>query len=145
AGLAVGVDSLAVLLPGGVWFLERPTDPHVGDSLLTVGAGALKDGSGPGRLVLRGDLPARGSAAANLQLEEFPVAALYALFQHDTVGVGGTVTATMGLTGSRADPTYTGSFAMHEGSFGEFRAPLPAGSVEYRGLRPDAEVRAWRT
>ena len=145
AGLGFGVDSLAVLLPGGVWFLERPTDLHIGDSVISVGAGALKNGSGPGRLVLRGDLPARGSAAANLQLEEFPAAALYALFQHDTVGVGGTLTATVGLSGSRADPTYTGSFAMHEGSFGEFRAPFLDGSVEYRGRRLDGELHLWRS
>ncbi len=144
-GLAVGVDSLAVLLPGGVWFLERPTVVHVGDSAISVGAGALKNGAGPGRLVLRGDLPARGSAAANLQLEEFPVAALYALFQQDTVGVGGTVTATLGLSGSRADPTITGSMALHEGSFGEFHAPFLDGSLEYRERRLDGELHLWRT
>ena len=145
AGLAVGIDSLAVLLPGGVWFLERPTELHLGDSVISVGAGALKNGAGPGRLVLRGDLPARGSAAANLQLEEFPVAALYALFQKDTLGVGGTLTATLGLSGSRAEPTYTGSFVLHEGTFGEFHAPFLDGSLEYRGRRLDGELHLWRT
>ena len=145
AGLAVGIDSLAVLLPGGVWFLERPTELHLGDSVISVGAGALKNGAGPGRLVLRGDLPARGSAAANLQLEEFPVAALYALFQRDTLGVGGTLTATLGLSGSRAEPTYTGSFVLHEGTFGEFHAPFLDGSLEYRGRRLDGELHLWRT
>jgi len=144
-GLAVGVDSLAVLLPGGVWFLERPTLVHVGDSVISVGAGALKNGAGPGRLVLRGDLPARGSASANLQLEEFPVGALYALLQQDTAGVGGTVTATLGLSGSRADPTITGSLALHEGSFGEFHAPFLDGSLEYRERRLDGELHLWRT
>src|SRR3989449_5257809 len=51
----------------------------------------------------------------------------------------------MGLTGSRAAPTSTGSFAMHEGSFGEFRAPFLDGSVEYRGRRLDGEAHLWRS
>src|SRR5882672_10902397 len=124
--LAIGVDSLAVQLPGDVWVLERPTELTVTDSAATVTGLVLQSACGSGKLVLEGALPTRGRADAHLQLEAFPLVGLYALLERDTAGVGGTVTATAGLSGTRASPVSSGSFSLSNGVFGEFRAPFVA-------------------
>jgi translocation and assembly module TamB len=140
----VGVDSLAVLLPGGVWFLEHPTALAVGDSTLGLDTLSLRSASGTGRLVVEGDLPTRGPADARVYLEAFPLAGVYALLQHDTAGVAGAVTATARMGGTLANPVYTGSFAVANASFGAFRAPFMDGTVEYRDRRLGGEVHLWR-
>src|SRR5439155_452264 len=99
--LAVGLDSLAVQFPGDAWVLERPTELTVTDSAATVTGLVLQSSYGSGKLGLEGALPTRGRADAHLQLEGFPLVGLYALLQQDTAGVGGMVTATAGLRGTR--------------------------------------------
>ncbi|HEX4628706.1 MAG TPA: translocation/assembly module TamB domain-containing protein, partial [Gemmatimonadales bacterium] len=142
---AVGVDSLAVQLPGDAWVLERPTELTVTDSAATVSRLTLHSAYGAGSLALEGDLPTRGRANAHLQLEAFPLAGLYALLERDTAGVGGTVTATAGLTGTRASPVSSGSFALSNGSLGGFHAPFVDGTFEYRDRRLGAAVHLWRS
>src|SRR5207248_1257592 len=142
---AVGLDSLAVQLPGDVWVLERPTELTVTDSAARVSRLALKSVYGSGKLTLQGDLPTRGRADAHLQLEAFPLAGMYALLEHDTAGVGGTVSATAGLSGSRASPVSSGSFSLSNGRFGEFRAPFVDGTFEYRDRRLSTAVHQWRS
>ena len=147
AAQRVGVDSLAVLLPGSVWFLERPVHVTIGDSMLALDTLSLKSAanSGGGRLVIRGELARHGRADARVYLETFPLAGLYALLQRDTLGVAGAVTATVALGGTRARPTYNGSFALSDGAFGAFRAPFMDGTVAYQDRRLDGEVHLWRS
>jgi hypothetical protein len=141
----VGVDSLAVLLPGGVWFLEGPAQLTIGDSVLTLDTLSLKSAAGPGRLVISGEVARRGRAEARVYLESFPLAGVYALLQHDTLGVAGAVTATVALTGTRANPAYSGSFALSDAAFGAFRIPFMDGTVGYENRRLDGEVHLWRS
>ncbi|MGH7567430.1 MAG: translocation/assembly module TamB domain-containing protein [Gemmatimonadales bacterium] len=47
--------------------------------------------------------------------------------------------------GSRADPVYRGSFALSDGSFGQFRAPFVDGTVQYEARRLDAGLNLWRS
>ena len=145
AARAVGVDSLAVQLPGDVWVLERPTELTVTDSAATVTGLVLHSAYGTGKLVLEGALPTRGRADAHLQLEGFPLVGLYALLERDTAGVGGTVTATAGLSGTRASPISSGSFALSNGQFGEFRAPFVDGTFDYHDRRLRAALHLWRS
>src|SRR5947208_2906218 len=145
AALAVGVDSLAVQLPGDVWVLERPTELTVTDSAATVTGLVLQGAYGSGKLVLEGALPTRGPAAAHLQLEGFPLVGLYALLERDTAGVGGTVTATAGLSGTRASPVSSGSFSLSNGAFGEFRAPFVDGTYDYHDRRLRGAAHLWRS
>ena len=139
------VDSLAVLVPSGVWFLERPTALAFGDSVLHVDSAALKNSAGGGRLTLSGDLPSRGPINAHVGLDSFPLTGIYALLQSDTLGVAGAVTATVAAAGTRADPQYSGSFAFSNASFGSFRAPFMDGIIDYRGRRLNGEVHLWRS
>jgi translocation and assembly module TamB len=139
------VDSLAVLLPSGVWFLERPTALAFGDSTLHVDSAALKNSAGAGRLTLGGDLPSRGPINARASLDSFPLTGIYALMQSDTLGVAGALSATVAAAGTRANPLYSGSFAFSKASFGSFRAPFMDGTVDYRSRRLDGEVHLWRS
>lgn len=143
--VAIGLDSLAVQLPGDVWVLERPTELAVTDSVAAVSHLALQSAYRSGKLVLEGALPTRGRADAHLQLEAFPVAGLYALLEQDTAGVGGTVTVTAGLSGTRANPVSSGSFSLSNATFGEFRAPFIDGTFDYhdQGLR--GALHLWRS
>src|SRR6267142_509161 len=138
------VDSLAVLLPSGVWFLERPAALAFGDSVLHVDSAALKSSAGAGRLALSGDLPSRGPINARVSLDSFPLTGIYALLQSDTLGVAGAVTATVAAAGTRANPLYSGSFAFSNASFGSFRAPFMDGIIDYRNRRLNGEVHLWR-
>ena len=141
----VGIDSLALLLPSGVWFLERPTALAFTDSLLRVDSTSLKSASGNARLSLQGDLPKRGPINARMTLDSFPLTGIYALAQQDTGGVAGALTATVAATGTRAEPSYAGSFAFSNASFGSFRAPFMDGNIDYRNRRLNGEVHLWRS
>jgi len=70
----LGVDSLALQLPGDAWVLERPVTLAATDSAVTVSHLVLRSVYGTGQFVLEGDLPTRGRANAHLQLEAFPLA-----------------------------------------------------------------------
>jgi autotransporter translocation and assembly factor TamB len=144
-GTDLAVDSLAVLLPGGVWLLQAPATVAVNDSVIDVGAVTLRSASDSGLLVLQGSFPARGRADAHLQIEGFPLAGVYSLLEQDTTGVGGTITATIGLSGTRADPIYTGSLALKNGALGDFRAPYVDGTLGYSDRRLDAALHLWRS
>jgi translocation and assembly module TamB len=141
----VGVDSLAVLLPGGVWFLEKPTSFALGEVVLHVDSATLRNSSGAGRLTVFGDLPERGLINAHVSLDSFPLTGIYALLQKDTAGVSGALTAAVAASGTRANPAYTGSFAFSNASFGSFRAPFMDGIIDYRNRRLDGEVHLWRS
>ena len=141
----VAVDSLAMLLPSGVWFLEKPTALAFSDSVLHVDSTSLRNAAGAGRLTISGDLPQRGLINAYVSLDSFPLTGVYALMQQDTLGVSGAVTAAVAASGTRANPAYTGSFAFSNASFGSFRAPFMDGIIDYRGRRLNGEVHLWRS
>ncbi|HUC40698.1 MAG TPA: translocation/assembly module TamB domain-containing protein, partial [Gemmatimonadales bacterium] len=140
----VAVDSLAVLMPGGVWFLERPAALAFSDAVLHVDSTSLKNSTGSGRVTIAGDLPERGLINAHVTLDSMPLTGIYALLQKDTLGVAGAVTAAVAASGTRANPSYTGSFAFSNAAFGSFRAPYMDGIVDYRSRRLDGEVHLWR-
>ncbi|MGH7529865.1 MAG: translocation/assembly module TamB domain-containing protein, partial [Gemmatimonadales bacterium] len=141
----LGIDSLAVLLPGGVWFLDEPAEVAVSDSVFALDTLALTGPGGAGRLTIGGALPSRGPLAAHVALERFPLTGVYTLFQRDTFGVAGSMTARVGITGTRASPVYAGSFAFSDASFGAFRAPFMDGTIDYRNRRLNGELRLWRS
>ncbi|HZI21659.1 MAG TPA: translocation/assembly module TamB domain-containing protein, partial [Gemmatimonadales bacterium] len=143
--LAVGVDSLAVHLPDDVWVLEHPTELMVTDSAATVSSLSLQSAYGHGKLVLEGGLPTHGRADAHLQIEGFPLAGVYSLLEQDTAGVAGTVTATAGLSGTRAAPVATGSFSLSNAAVSGFHAPFVDGTFEYRDRRLRSALHLWRS
>ena len=131
----IGVDSFAVRLPGGVWFLEAPAALRLGDSVLAVDSVALQRVNGPGHIALAGTIPTGGSGLAHLHVEGFPLAGVYALLQRDTLGTTGSVNADLTLRGSQREPTYDGRFALVPDSAG---APSVEGTFAYARRRVDA-------
>ncbi|PYO89616.1 MAG: hypothetical protein DMD58_08760, partial [Gemmatimonadetes bacterium] len=114
-------------------------------SVLHVDSASLNNAAGAGRLTVSGDLPDRGPIDARVSLDGFPLTGIYALMQSDTLGVAGAVTATMVANGTRANPSYSGSFAFSNASFGSFRAPFMDGIIDYRNRRLNGEVHLWRS
>ncbi|MGH7615278.1 MAG: translocation/assembly module TamB domain-containing protein [Gemmatimonadales bacterium] len=134
----VGFDSLAVRLPGGVWFLESPARLAFDDSTLTVSRMGLRRVNGPGRIEVEGTVPTAGTGradSAKLHVEGFPLVGVYALLQQDTLGAEGDVALDLALRGSRRDPVYEGRFAVMPE---KEAAPSLDGTVAYAGRRLDA-------
>jgi len=144
-GVTVGFDSLSLLLPGGTWVLQHPTEVVVSDSMLAVADLLMRNAPDSGRVELSARVPVRGTAEARLQVEAFPLAGLYTLFERDTTGVGGTITASLGLAGTRTDPVYVGAIAVSNGSLRGFRMPFVDGTFGYREQRLDAAFHLLRT
>src|SRR5207247_2440429 len=115
------------------------------DSASSVTGLVLQSAYGTGKLVLQGALPTRGRADAHIQLEGFPLVGVYALLERDTAGVGGTLTVTAGLSGTRASPVSSGSFSVSNGAFGEFRAPFVDGTYDYHDRRLGGAIHLWRS
>jgi translocation and assembly module TamB len=135
-GQVVAFDSLAVLLPHGVWYLTRPETLRWKDSTLVADSLELAQVDGPGRFEADGTLPtAGGVGAAHLHVEGFPFAGVYALLQRDTLGAAGNIAVELMLRGSRRDPEYQGKFAIVPDSVG---APSLDGTFSYAGRRLDA-------
>ncbi len=134
----VGFDSLAILLPGGVWFLESPAQLAFDDSTLTVSHLALQRVNGPGRIEVEGTIPTAGTShadSARLHVEGFPLTGVYAVLQRDTLGAAGAVAFDLTLRGSRRDPVYEGRFAVLPD---DAATPSLDGTLAYAGRRLDA-------
>ena len=142
---SVGIDSLGVTAPGGVWTLDAPVDITVNDTAIRVGQISLSQKGGQGKVSGQADLHQNGPGQANLQVVGVPIAGIYALLERDTAGVGGTMTATLGIAGTRSRPTYTGSFAMSGASFGDFSTPYVDGTIGYQDQRLDGTMHVWRS
>ncbi|HEY6222747.1 MAG TPA: translocation/assembly module TamB domain-containing protein [Gemmatimonadales bacterium] len=135
-GQVAGIDSLAVLLPHGVWYLTRPSRLQWHDSTLVVDSLALEQADGPGRFEVDGRFPtAGGSGEAHIHVAGFPFAGVYALLERDTLGAAGDISADLTLRGSRRDPAYQGRFAVVPDSAG---APSLDGTFNYAARRLDA-------
>ena len=136
----VAFDSLAVRLPGGVWFLESPAQLAFDDSSLTVSRLGLRRVNGPGRIEMEGTVPTSGTSrvdSARLHVEGFPLVGVYALLQRDTLGAVGAVALDLALRGSRRDPVYDGRFAVIPE---DSAAPSLDGTIAYAGRRLDANA-----
>jgi len=146
ARIELDVDSLSILVPGGVWQSLAPVRATASDSGFWVGPMILapQGDSTRGVIAVQGAAPTRGSLAANVRLAGLPLAGVYALLDQDTAGVGGTVAAALALGGTRAEPVYLGSLSLVNGSLGEFRMPYVDATFSYAQRRLDAEVHLWR-
>lgn len=135
-GQVVGIDSLALLLPHGVWYLTRPGSLQWHDSALVVDSLLLEQVNGPGRFEADGAVPTAGGVGeAHVHVARFPLAGVYALLQRDTLGAAGDVTTDLTLRGSRRDPEYQGRFAVVPDSAG---APSVDGTFSYVARKLDA-------
>ena len=131
-GFLARADSFGVLMPGGVWYLERPAELAVGDSGIVLRDVALRRVNGVGQFDLSATLPNRGPVQGRLTARELPVAGLLAVVQLDTLGIGGRLGAAVALTGTRDQPEFRGTYEVAYDSSAE-SGPVPsiAGSLGY--------------
>ncbi len=145
AAVTLGIDSLSLQLPGGVWKLEQPTQVSVTDAGVVIAPLTVRSASDSGHLVAEGRLPVRGEVRVNVQVDGFPLLGVAALLEGDTAGVGGTIDLTVGIAGTRADPVYVASVAVNNGSLRGFKTPFLDGTLGYREQRLDATLHLWRS
>ncbi|GBD31560.1 hypothetical protein HRbin33_00519 [bacterium HR33] len=141
----VPIDSLAVLLPSEVWFLERGARVIVGDSAIGLEAVKLASASGRARVELDGSIPRRGRASLEARVESVPLADAWALLQYDPQEIAGEVSGTLELEGTAAEPRITGSIALSDLMFRGFSARYLDGTVEYANRRLTGAFGLWRS
>jgi translocation and assembly module TamB len=140
----VVVDSLAVLLPSEVWFLDRHTRLVVWDSVIALDSTALASASGGAKLGLKGSVPRAGVGALAVSLERIPFADVWALAQRDPAEVSGSMSGTLTLAGTAPEPVMHGKAAFQDVAFRGFRAPYLDGEFAYRARRLGGEFSLWR-
>jgi translocation and assembly module TamB len=126
------LDSLAVLLADGAWFLSAPVTAVDSDTGLVLSPFELAAIGGRGKVQAEGRLPRETPGDLSVRLEDFPVTGVYTLLGGDTSGVAGSLTANLRVTGTRAEPIATGALLLTDGQFGAFRAPRVDGQMDYR-------------
>lgn len=143
--IALKVDSLALLLPSEVWFLEDGARVVGGDSSLDFGAIRLVSASGRRRVELAGRLPGQGRGRLTLRTEALPVGDLWALLRHDPGEVGGEISGTLQLEGTASAPEIEGAVALSDLVFRGFSARYLDGRLQYGERRLTGSFGLWRS
>ena len=128
----VGLDSLFVLMPREVWYLEAPATATLSDSIVRTSGVALRSAVSSGRVRVAGTAPRVGPMDVTLEAERFPLTGLAALLQRDVGRVAGELGGTLRVTGTRAAPVMDGGFTLLDAQLGGFRVPLVVGTLGYR-------------
>ena len=131
AATTVGVDSLFILIPSEVWYLESPSVVAVGDSVVRTAGVTLKSSVSAGRLILSGTAPRTGPMDVSLEAERVPLPGIAALLQLEAGRVTGEMGATLRVTGTRAAPVMDGGFTLLDAQFGGFKVPFVMGTLQY--------------
>ena len=139
------IDSLALQLPSEAWALTRETRLVLGDSSLQVDSTVVASASGAARLVVAGQLPFLGTGDLGVSLEGVPLTDVWALLQYDPEDVAGTISGTVRLHGTAADPLIGGKTALRDVEFRGFRAPYVDGTFSYVGRRLAGDFGLWRS
>ncbi len=138
------IDSLGLRLPSEAWTLRRDTRLVLRDSSLEVDSTALASASGAARLVVAGRLPLAGTGDLGISLEGVPLTDVWALLQYDPQEVAGTISGTVRLHGTAADPLIGGKAALRDIEIRGFRAPYVDGTFSYVGRRLGGDFGLWR-
>jgi translocation and assembly module TamB len=139
------IDSLAVLLPSDVWFLEPGGRAIVADRAIGLHGLRLASASGRGRVELDGTLPRRGQGSLRLQVASLPLGDVWALLQYDPEEAAGEISGTLELRGTAVEPEISGSLALSDLMFRGFSARYLDGTVEYGSRRLRGSFGLWRS
>ncbi len=138
-------DTLSLDLLGRQWWLARPTEALIRDSLVTLDTVRFVTRDGSGSVELAGTL-SRGApgdlslTALGIELREF-----YALTQRDTTGIQGSAAVDARIAGTAKLPELRGSGSLTGAVFGDFQAPLVRTAFDYRGHLLRTNLTFWRT
>ncbi len=143
--VSVSIDSLAVLLPSEVWFLDRGGRVLVGDSAIWLEGLRLASASGRATVGLEGSVPRRGHGSLRVRVESLPLTDLWALLQYDPQEVGGEISGTLELQGTASEPRMSGSIALSDLMFRGFSARYLDGTLQYGSRRLTGSFGLWRS
>jgi len=141
----ITVDTLQADLPLHRYRLRDSVTLSFVDSSMTVGALTLLATDGSGMVRAEGRVPASVPGALTLDVLGLDLHDLYGLLGRDTLGVAGDVGLSVQVGGTSAAPTLRGIGRLADGRFGDFRAPLVEGVVNYGNRRLDTNLDLWRT
>ncbi len=144
-GRMLHADSLDLDLGGRSWRLAAPFDMRLRDSTVWLDTARLATTDGSGSVELAGTTPGRADGDLTLTALGVYLVDLYALAQHDTAGIRGTVTLDARLGGSARSPTLRGTGALTGPVFGDFQAPLIRTAFDYREGLLRSNLTFWRT
>ncbi|HEU5217443.1 MAG TPA: translocation/assembly module TamB domain-containing protein, partial [Gemmatimonadales bacterium] len=138
-------DTLSLDLLGRQWWLVRPLEALIRDSLVTLDTVRFVTRDGSGSVQLAGDI-SRG-APSNLSVTALGVELreLYALAQHDTSAIQGTVLVDARVGGTARAPELRGTGTLTGAVFGDFQAPLVRSAFDYRDRVLRSNLTFWRT
>ncbi|MEO8449950.1 MAG: translocation/assembly module TamB domain-containing protein [Gemmatimonadota bacterium] len=141
----IRVDSLSVQMLDRTWTLARPAEFAIADAGIAVDTVQLSTRDGSGSVELAGSLP--GDREGHLTISAFGLGLrdVYALFQLDTVGVGGLISFDTRITGTAKAPLFRGSGSITAPVIGDFRAPLIRAVFNYESQKLQSNVTFWRT
>lgn len=143
--VSLAIDSLAVLLPSEVWFLQRGGRAMVGDSAIRLDGWRLASASGRAAVELEGSLPRLGRGSFRARVESLPLSDVWALLQRDPREVAGEISGTLELQGTASEPGIRASMALSDVLFRGFSARYLDGTLEYRAHRLTGAFGLWRS
>lgn len=144
-GRVFHADSLRLELSGRTWALLGGLDATLRDSLIVLDTVRFATADGSGSIELAGSVPGRAPGDLSVTALGIQVQDVYALAQHDTAGVAGTISVDGRLAGTSAQPTLRGTGALTGGVFGDFKAPIVRAAFDYRDQVLQSNVTFWRT
>ncbi len=143
--LRFAADSLNLDLVGRAWFLERPLDARITDSVIAIDTVRLVTRDGSGSVELSGAIPRHGTGTLSARVLGVELRDIYALAQQDTSLVAGYVALDGRMSGTARSPQLRGTGTLTGARIGDFRAPLIRTAFDYRDSLLQANLTFWRT
>jgi hypothetical protein len=140
----VPIDSLAVLLATGAWFVDTAAVVVVGDSGVDFTNMTIASASGPSVVSVEGRLPFRGPADLRGTFEEISVRDISLLLQRYVGDVDGQLSGGLRLSGAARAPILEATAALRDGVFQTLRIPYLDGGLRYADRRLDGDFAFWR-
>ncbi len=144
SGSLLPVDSMALLIPSDIWFLEEPEAIHLSSDGGRFGEIVLEGVRSGSRVTAEGALLPAGGSLIDMTVEGLLVEDVLALLQRDRNSGGGRISGTATLGGSLRDPAYALTLGVREGVWAGFPIPELRSSIDYRDSILDIDVSTFR-
>jgi hypothetical protein len=141
----IRADTLSLDLLGRQWWLARPARAVIRDSLVSMDTVRFVTQDGSGSVELAGDISRGAPSDLSITALGIELRDLYALTQHDTTGIRGSVLLDARIAGTARAPEIRGTGSLTGAVFGDFQAPLVRAAFDYREQVMRSNLTFWRT
>lgn len=139
------IDSLTAALPSQRWRLLQPVEVTLRDSSAGITRLALDAEDGSGEIRVEGQTPGLGNGDLTVDVRGLDLRDVYSVLQRDTTRVSGSIAVNLNVGGTRRAPTFRGTAALSDASFGDSKAPFVQSVVDYADRRLELNLLFWRT